>query len=226
MKTLRLTSSDRAILLNLRFFSRLPRPAQEAILEGATVSTHEAHDTLFRQDDPIDDVLVVLSGLVRLYRLGKDGREADVAVFQRGELIGVNAMFLDRRATANAQAAEASIVARLESGKLRQLAAEDTGVAQALLELLCHHGKMAEDCLAEDRLLTAPQRVATYILSHCPIGSESFSFRLPFQKSVLAGKLGLAPEALSRAFSTLRRSGVVVKGRMIEIRDRQALEQF
>ncbi|APG92103.1 Crp/Fnr family transcriptional regulator [Sinorhizobium americanum] len=226
MKTLRLTSSDRAILLNARFFSRLPRTAIEAIVEGATVSTHETHDTLFRQDDPLDDVLVVLSGLVRLYRLGKDGREADVAVFPRGELIGVNAIFLDRRATANAQAAEPSIIARLEGAKLRRLAAEDTAVAQALLELLCHHGKLAEDCLAEDRLLTAPQRVANYILSHCPNGSESFSFRLPFQKSVLAGKLGLAPEALSRAFSTLRQSGVVVKGRVIEIRDRQALEQF
>jgi CRP-like cAMP-binding protein len=226
MKTLRLTMSDRAILLNAPFFARLPRTAAEAILESATVSTHEAHDTLFRQDDPIDDVIVVLSGLVRLFRLGKDGREADIAVSQKGEMIGVNAMFLDRRATANAQAAEPSIVARLEGGKLRQLAAEDSGVAQALLELVCHHGKLTEDCLAEDRLLTAPQRVANYILSHCPIGSESFSFRLPFQKNVLAGKLGLAPEALSRAFSTLRRSGVIVKGRMIEIRDRQALEQF
>lgn len=71
MKTLRLTSSDRAILLNARFFSRLPRSAIEAIVEGATVSTHEAHVTLFRQNEPLDDVLVVLSGLVRLYRLGK-----------------------------------------------------------------------------------------------------------------------------------------------------------
>lgn len=226
MKTLRLTSNDRAILLNSRFFSRLPRSVAEAILEGAIVSTHEEHDVLFRQEERIDSVFFVLSGLVRLYRLGKDGREADIAVFQRGGMFGVNAMFLDHRATANAQTAEPSIVVRLESRKLSQLAAEDTDVARALLELLSRHGKTTEDWLAGDRLLTAPQRVANYILSHCPNGSDSFSFRLPFQKNVLAGKLGLAPEALSRAFSMLRQSGVVVKGRVIEIRDRQALEQF
>lgn len=181
---------------------------------------------LVREQERIDAVFFVLSGLVRLYRLGKDGREADVAVVQRGDMFGVNAMFLNYRATANAQAAEPSIVARFQSRRLRQLAAEETDVAQALLEVVCHHGKMTEDCLADDRLLTAPQRVANYILSHCPNDSETFSFRLPFQKNVLAGKLGLAPEALSRAFSMLRQSGVIVKGRVIEIRDRQALEEF
>jgi len=226
MKTLQLTSSDRAILLCSRFFGRLPHATVEAILEGATLSSHEEHDVLFRQGDSIDDVFFVISGLVRLYRLGKEGREADVAVFPKGEMFAENAMFLGRRATASAEAAEASIILRLDGRKLRQLAAVDPEVGQALIEHLCHRGKMTEDLLAEDRLLTAPQRVASYILSHCPNGSTSFSFRLPFQKNVLAGKLGLAPEALSRAFSTLRLSGVSVKGRVIEIRDRQALERF
>ncbi|AFL52429.1 CRP-like cAMP-binding protein [Sinorhizobium fredii] len=225
MKTLQLTASDRMTFLGSRFFARLPRSTVEAILEGARLSTYEEHDVLFHQGDSIEDVFFVLSGLVRLYRIGKDGREADVAVFPKGEMFAENAMFLGR-ATASAEAAEASIIARLQSAKLRHLAAQDPDVAQAFIEHLCHRGKMTEDLLAQDRLLTAPQRVASYILSHCPNGSTSFSFRLPFQKSVLAGKLGLAPEALSRAFSALRQSGVRVKGRMIEIHDRHALERF
>lgn len=147
-------------------------------------------------------------------------------MFSKGEMFAENAMCL-RRATASAEAAEASIVARIDGAKLRQLAAADADVAQAFIEHLCHRGKMTEDLLAQDRLLTAPQRVASYLLGHCPNGTTtSFSFRLPFQKSVLAGKLGLAPEALSRAFSTLRQSGFTVKGRMIEIHDRHALERF
>jgi CRP-like cAMP-binding protein len=226
MKSLRLTSNDRAVLFGSRFFSKLPRCVAEAVLEGAAVSGHEAHDVLVREDERTEEIFFVLSGLVRLYRLGKDGREADIAVVPRGEMFGEKPAFLNQLATSNAQTAEPSIVARLDSRRLRQLCAQDTHVAQALIELLCRHGKMAEDLLAEDRLLTAPQRVANYILSHCPNGSESFSFRLPFQKNVLAGKLGLAPEALSRAFSALRQSGVVVRGRLIEIRDRQALERF
>ncbi|MDW9701652.1 cyclic nucleotide-binding domain-containing protein [Sinorhizobium meliloti] len=226
METLQLTSSDRTTFLRSRFFVRLPRSTVDSILKDTRLSTYEEHDVLFHQGDGIDDVFFVLSGLIRLYRVGKDGREADVAVFSKGEMFAENAMYLGR-ATASAEAAEASIVARIDGAKLRQLAAADGDVAQAFIEHLCHRGKMTEDLLAQDRLLTAPQRVASYLLGHCPNGTAtSFSFRLPFQKSVLAGKLGLAPEALSRAFSTLRQSGVTVKGRMIDIHDRHALERF
>ena len=45
-------------------------------------------------------------------------------------------------------------------------------------------------------------------------------------KTTLAGKLGLAPEALSRAFSSLRRAGVTVRGRVIQISDVSALKQI
>ncbi|MDX0952917.1 cyclic nucleotide-binding domain-containing protein [Sinorhizobium medicae] len=226
METLQLTSSDWTTLLGSRFFVRLPRSTVEAILEDTRLSTYEEHDVLFHQGDSIDDVFFVLSGLIRLYRVGKDRREADVAVLSKGEMFAENAIYLGR-ATASAEAAEASVIARIDSAKLRKIAAADPDVAQAFIEHLCHRGKMTEDMLAQDRLLTATQRVASYILSHCPNGTNtSFSFRLPFQKNILAGKLGVAPEALSRAFSTLRQSGVIVKGRMIEIHDRHALERF
>ncbi|MFC0807210.1 Crp/Fnr family transcriptional regulator [Ensifer sp. P24N7] len=226
MKTLQLTSSDRTTFLRSRFFGRLPCSTVDAIIEDTRLSNYKEHDILFHKGDSIDDVFFVLSGLVRLYRVGKDGREADVAVFSKGEMFAENVMYLGR-ATASAEAAEASNIARIDSAKLRQFAAADPDVAQAFIEHLCHRGNITEDLLAQDRLLTATQRVASYILSHCPNGTTtSFSFRLPFQKYVLAGKLGLAPEALSRAFSTLRQSGVTVKGRMIEIHDRHELERI
>jgi hypothetical protein len=52
------------------------------------------------------------------------------------------------------------------------------------------------------------------------------SLRPPCQKSLLARKLGLAPEALSRAFSALRPAGVTVQGRAIAIDDIHALKQI
>jgi CRP-like cAMP-binding protein len=70
---------------------------------------------------------------------------------------------------------------------------------------------------------TAPQRDAHYLLTHCVEEGSIACLRLPFQKSLLARKLGLAPEALSRAFSTLRQAGVTVRGRAIAIRDVNAL---
>jgi CRP-like cAMP-binding protein len=76
-------------------------------------------------------------------------------------------------------------------------------------------------------LNTAPQRVAKYLLELWRAqGGPGNPFRLPFQKSLLAGKLGLAPEALSRAFAMLQKTGVSISGRMVHITDAEALENF
>ena len=108
----------------------------------------------------------------------------------------------------------------------RQVAEHEKDVSQAIIRCLSDHLRTTMDCIANDRLQTAPQRVAHYLLTHCNVEGGPASIRLPFQKSLLAGKLGLAPEALSRAFSALRRAGVIVRGRTIQISDVNALKQI
>ncbi|WP_244616096.1 Crp/Fnr family transcriptional regulator [Rhizobium sp. RU20A] len=203
------------------------RPETAArLLDGALVSSHEAGDILFREGEGIDSLMVVLNGLVRVYRSGREGREADLGVFTAGDVFGECAILSRGRvAGAHGQALEPSLIAHIDMHRARQMLAEDPSFASAVMTLLCQRLHDLQDSLAEDRLLTAHQRVAHYLLRHCPEGQAPVSFRLPFQKSVLAGKLGLAPEALSRAFSHLRQRGVVVRGRVIEVHDKDALRE-
>jgi hypothetical protein len=49
---------------------------------------------------------------------------------------------------------------------------------------------------------------------------------LPYDKSLIAGQLGLQPESLSRAFAKLRTIGVVVDASRVEVRDVAALRQI
>jgi CRP-like cAMP-binding protein len=105
---------------------------------------------------------------------------------------------------------------------------EEPEFALALMNVMARHLNDARANVANDRLHTAPQRVANYLLelSYANGGAAPASFRLPFQKSLLAGKLGLAPEALSRAFSQLKNSGVSIRGRVIHISDAEALRKI
>ncbi len=75
----------------------------------------------------------------------------------------------------------------------------------------------AMDCSAEDRLHTAARRVANYLVIRCPPSASKVTFRLPYRKRILAGKLGLAPEALSRAFAALAPAGAEVKGKFVQV---------
>jgi CRP-like cAMP-binding protein len=137
-------------------------------------------------------------------------------------------MFLGDRHTFNAQAAEPVTLARFDYAKVRQIMREEPEFTFALMSIMAHHLDDARSNVANDRLRTAPQRVANYLLelSDANGNGAPASFRLPFQKSLLAGKLGLAPEALSRAFSLLKNSGVSIRGRVIHISDAEALRKI
>ena len=227
-KVLRMNLRDRDILQSTPLLAGLNVALVKRILDRVTISGSEARDILFREGAVAECFYVVLSGYVRLYRSGQDGKEADTGVFGPGEVFGQCAMFLNDKHTFNAQAAEPVTLARFDFASVRQVMRDEPEFAFSLMNILARHLNDARENVANDRLHTAPQRVANYLLelsaAHC-IGSSN-SFKLPFQKSLLAGKLGLAPEALSRAFSLLKNSGVSIRGRVIHISDTEALRRL
>ncbi len=225
-KILKLNTRDKNTLLKTPFMASLGASALARMLEICTVTNYEARDILFREGEAAEYFYCVLTGYVRLYRLNKDGREADIRICGPGDTFAECLLAIGDNYLYNAQAAENITVARFELQKVRALAEQERDIARAIIQNLSAHLRSTMDCIANDRLQTAPQRVAHYLLDNCPQDSASASIRLPFQKSLLAGKLGLAPEALSRAFSSLRRAGVIVRGRVIQINDVSALRQI
>lgn len=225
-KRLKMNSREKNILAGTPLMAALGKPALQHMTEIATVVHFEARDILAREGDAAEYFYCVLTGYVRLFRLSRDGREADIRICGPGETFGECLLYLGPAYRYHIQAAETVTVARFELSKLRKLADEDRDIARFIMQSMAAHLVNIMDCVANDRLQTAPQRLAHYLLNSCPQNSASASIRLPFQKSLLAGKLGLAPEALSRAFSSLKRAGVTVRGRLILINDVSALRQI
>ncbi|MBB5042692.1 Crp/Fnr family transcriptional regulator [Shinella fusca] len=216
---------ERETLLNSGLLSALGVESVAAMMEIAVIGNLPARQILFREGEPADMLHCVLSGYVRLYKLDPDGREADVELYGPGDLIGASALLDGSRYAVTAQAAEPSLIARFDLKRVREIASRRTDLCTALANALSAQLSRVFASLADDRLHTAPQRVARYLLSHCAPDGRAVSFRLPYQKSLLAGKLGLAPEALSRAFSLLRNHGVNVRGRLVQITDPEALRR-
>jgi hypothetical protein len=56
-------------------------------------------------------------------------------------------------------------------------------------------------------------------------GAESAIVHLPYDEGLIAARLGMQPETLSRALAKLRPLGVETKGSRVTIRDVQALHR-
>lgn len=222
----KLSNRDRAVLMKTPFLAGLNGNSLARMLAAMTVTSLPNRKSIFREGEAADAFYCVLNGYVRLYRLNREGREADIRICAPGETFAECLLYGGNRYRYHAQTAEAATIARFDMQVVRELADQEKDVAKAVMTSLSQHLLDTMECVANDRLHTAPQRVANYILTRCPVDGGPAAIRLPFQKSLLAGMLGLAPEALSRAFSTLRKTGVTVRGRVIQVVDVQALREI
>jgi CRP-like cAMP-binding protein len=79
-------------------------------------------------------------------------------------------------------------------------------------------------------LRSSAQRVVGYLLQQCPqgeSGASSFDISLPTSKQVIASRLNLTPETLSRIFHDLSVNGLIgVSGKQITINDVKRLREF
>lgn len=222
----KLSSREKSVLLQIPLVGGGDNGTPGKLMEVSTILTIAARQMLFCEGEVAEHLFCVLSGYVRLYRTSKDGREADIRICGPGDTFNECLIFGSNHYQSSAQVAENCTLARIDLSRIRSLIEEDPTVAKAVVRCLSKSLLTTMDCVANDRLQTAPQRVANYLIMQGPGDSTSYSLRLPFQKSVLAGKLGLAPEALSRAFSSLRDAGVIVRGRTIQVNDIGTLKQF
>jgi CRP-like cAMP-binding protein len=73
---------------------------------------------------------------------------------------------------------------------------------------------------------TGAQRVAEFLLTLCQNSAGGCEVTLPYDKMLIAGRLGMKPESLSRAFSRLKAAGVSVSRNHAEIADIEALREY
>jgi CRP/FNR family transcriptional activator FtrB len=73
---------------------------------------------------------------------------------------------------------------------------------------------------------TAAQRVGAFLLRIADLQSDTSAPVLPIAKRHLAVRLGITAETLSRMLQTLADHGLHLRGRVIVVRDRAAIEEF
>ena len=77
------------------------------------------------------------------------------------------------------------------------------------------------------KLRSSPQRLAKYLLSLVNEPEETPArFVLPFEKRLLAARIGCSQENLSRAFAALRPLGVETQRGVVVLRDLPRLRSF
>lgn len=210
-------------------FAGLSADALSGILSDALVRVHPRRKKIFNQGDPVTHFYVVLSGWVKLYRVGRDGSEMVLEIFGPWESFAEGAMHHEGGYPANAEMIEDGRLLEVPTAAFERRLRQDPDLALNMLAAMAVRMKGFVRRIERMGRQSTPQRVAAFLLKYCPApepGSPGAQVKLPYDKQLIASRLGMKPESFSRALTKLRSEGVEVSGHVAEIEDVRRLRTY
>jgi CRP-like cAMP-binding protein len=219
------------ILSRLPLFQELV-PEQIAVLEAACRERRLAKgEMLFQKGDPPKGFFVVVFGQIKLAFPSSQGTEKVVQILGPRQSFGEAVMFMDRPYPLFAEGLVDSLLLHIGSTTVFELLERDPLFARRMLAGLSMRLHSLVHDVETYSLRSSAQRVVGYLLQHCPQQDGpcegSFNISLPTSKQVIASRLNLTPETLSRIFHDLSTDGLInVSGKQITINDVKRLREF
>lgn len=221
-----LRDGDWNIIRQTAILGGLKQDALDALLSDASIKTLGAHEMLFLQGDPALSLFVVLDGWVKIYRLAPAGEEAIVGVFTRGQSFAEAAAFTGGVYPASAETVTDCRLLFIPARRLFDRIRQNPEIGLGMLASTSIHLHALVRQIEQLKAHTGAQRIAEFLLSLAPIEAGTCTIALPYDKALIAGRLGMKPESLSRAFQRLKEVGVSVNQNMATLEDVKVLRRF
>jgi CRP-like cAMP-binding protein len=219
------TASDLEIVRRISVFRGVKPLIFERLTAPAVALTFKSGDTIFRQGDPAVSFFIVVDGWIKLYHITESGKAAVIYVFTKGESIAEAVAFTGQSYPAAGEAVSDARVVRIPAAHIIKCIRDTPDIAFAMIASTSLHLHRLLEQVTQLKVQSAVQRVAEFLVSLCPSGKSPCTIALPYEKILIAGRLGVTPESLSRAFAKLKSAGVEVHDLQVIVSDVDALRR-
>lgn len=221
-----MTPDDWSVINRAPIFRAMGEALTQAMLSHHAVRTYSRGEMIFQQGDPARSFFLVLEGWVKLYRETPDGHEVVVSLFTTGETFAEVMMFRDGRYPATAETVSSARLLHVDGQILRNAIMRNPQIAFEMLAASSLHLRRLVEQVEQLKAQSAPKRIASFLLSLTASRSGSVRLALPYEKLLIANRLGMKPESFSRALRRLRSVGISVERDVVHISDIERLAAF
>ncbi len=201
-------------------FESLDAGLQQEI-EAITRTVSADPDQVLSHQGAMPDVLhILLEGQVALSSTAADGTRALVEVLHPMDHFVLASVLTQLPYLLTARTVTRCRLLEISAHDLLLLVEREASLASTLLRSVSREFRSMVRQVRDLKLRTAAQRLGCYLLARVKdANAERADFRLPFDKGLLAARLGCRQENLSRAFATLRSYGVETHGSRVILHD-------
>jgi len=217
-------------LLRLPLFHELSPEQLAHIAAGTREKRLTKGEMLFHKGDAPRGFYLIVFGQIKLAFPSNQGNEKVVEIIGPRQSFGEAVMFMDRPYPVFAESLGDALLLHIAKSAVFELLERDVSFARRMLAgLSLRLHSLVQDVESYSQRSSA-QRVIGYLLEHAAQagnGEGETAVALPTSKQVIASRLNLTPETLSRVFHDLAEAGLIsVHGKAITIHDQGQLRQF
>ena len=172
-----------------------------------------------------DFLHIVVDGTVELFG-SHAGRVTTLEIIEPVATFILAAVIRDEPYLKSARILTPAQILMIPAPIVRNVFGKDAAFARAVVNELAERYRGIVRALKDEKLRTGVQRLANWILHTNAQQGGQQQIDLKFDKRVLASRLGMTPENLSRNLALLAKHGVRSAGGGIVIENRTALENF
>ncbi|HRP25683.1 MAG TPA: Crp/Fnr family transcriptional regulator [Thauera sp.] len=208
-----------SLLHRIPLFSEL----SEADIQRVSRYTRDRHvargEVLFQRGDQPHGFYFVVSGQIKLAFSSPQGTEKVVEIVGAMQSFGEAVMFMNRPYPVFAEALTDSVLIHVGQAVVTELIDQDSTFAHKLLAGMAIRLHSLVQDVETYSLRSSMQRVIGYLLQVADSDTPC-EIALPTSKQVIASRLNLTPETLSRIFHDLSEAGLIsVQGKRITLHD-------
>lgn len=212
-------------------FGELAEDDLRALAERAVERRLARGEVLFIAGDEAAGLFVVVSGALRAFREGVDGREQVIHVERAGATIAELPVFDDKPYPSTVAAEEETVALFLDKRDVKALCLKQPQIALAALKLLAGRLRKCAELVEALSLHEVDQRLARWLLAEARArgrrGDAGLAVALALTNQQIAARIGSVREVVSRALARLQDNGLIaLDGRSVTIPDEEALAVY
>jgi CRP/FNR family transcriptional regulator len=208
-------------------FSDLVPPDLKAMSEVKGCRYYGKGEMIFYADTAPLGLFCIHRGIVKIYKVGKDGKEQIIRLARAGDVMGYRSLLSGDRYSAFALPLDDAQICHIPKSTFFSLLSSNFQLSARVMELLSTELKAAEDRIVEMAQKPVRERLAeTLLLLRETYGVEADNATLSIKltRIELANIVGTATESVSRLLSKFKEEKLIdIDGRRIRIIDPRRL---
>ena len=212
--------------LQKSLFRHLSKEAIEQLNFENSCNVYKKGEILYKEGNRLTGVYCIISGVIKVYKTGSEGRDQIIKFTKSGDIIGYRSVLSDEPACTSAKVLEDAVLCFVPTETLNHIIATNINFTKDLLLIACKELDEANSFITDIAQKSVRERLAeVLILLKNEFGIDNTNtLKIVLTREELANIIGTATESVIRLLSEFKQDHLIdLEGRKIKLLNLQEL---